>query len=97
MPTCFKMFKLLKKTILKLLLLMQSMTLKFILNCIWLDSYSLLNNCFFFLLHTGFVRVRLNQANQAKSVFLKKIEKRQAKSVFFFKNLRMSVFVSSNA
>ena len=39
----------------------------------------------------GFVRVRLNL------FFLKKFEKRQAKSVFLFKNLRMSVFVSSNA
>ena len=29
--------------------------------------------------------------NQAKSVFLKKVEKRQAKSVFLFRNLRMSV------
>ena len=36
-------------------------------------------------------------ARQAISVFLKKVEKRQAKSVFLFKNLRMSVFVSSNA
>ena len=43
---------------------------------------------------SGFVRVRLNQA---KSVFLKKVEKRQAKSVFLFKDLKMSVFVSSNA
>ena len=34
---------------------------------------------------------------QAKSVFLKKVEKRQAKLVFLFKNLRMSVFFSSNA
>ena len=33
--------------------------------------------------HAGFVRVRLNQA---KSVFLKKVEKRQAKSVFLFEN-----------
>ena len=31
---------------------------------------------------TGFVRVRLSQA---KSVFLKKVEKRQAKSVFYLK------------
>ena len=31
---------------------------------------------------TGFVRVKLNQA---KSVFLKKVEKRQAKSVFCLK------------
>ena len=44
--------------------------------------------------YAGFVRVRLSQA---KSVFLKKVEKRQAKSGFLFKNLRMSVFVSSNA
>ena len=36
-------------------------------------------------------------ARQAKSVFLKKFEKHQAKSVFLFENLRMSVFVSSNA
>ena len=43
---------------------------------------------------SGFVRVRLSQA---KSVFLKKVEKRQAKSVFMFKNLRILVFVSSNA
>ena len=47
-----------------------------------------------FSINTGFVRVRLSQA---KSVFLKKVEKCQAKSVFLFKNLRMSVFVSSNA
>ena len=46
------------------------------------------------VLQTGFVRVRLNQA---KSFFLIKIEKCQAKSVFLFKNLEMSVFVSSNA
>ena len=43
---------------------------------------------------SGFVRVRLNEA---KSVFMKKVEKRQAKSVFLFNNLRMSVVVSSNA
>ena len=43
---------------------------------------------------SGFVRFRLNQT---KSVFFQKVEKRQAKSVFLFKNLRMSVFVSSNA
>ena len=34
------------------------------------------------------MRVRLSQA---KSDFLKKVEKRQAKSIFLFKNLRMSV------
>ena len=34
---------------------------------------------------------------QAKSDFLKKVEKCQAESVFLFKNLRMSVFVISNA
>ena len=54
-----------------------------------IELMSFVNNYF-----TGFVRVRLSQA---KSVFLKKVEKRQAKSVFLFKNLRMSVFVSSNA
>ena len=43
---------------------------------------------------TPFCRVR---ACQAKSVFLTKVEKRQTKSVFLFKNLKMSVFVSSNA
>ena len=32
--------------------------------------------------HAGFVRVKLSQA---KSVFLKKVEKRQAKSVFLLK------------
>ena len=31
------------------------------------------------------------------TVFFFNVEKRQAKSVFMFKNLRMSVFVSSNA
>ena len=31
------------------------------------------------------------RARQAKSVFLKKVEKRQANSVFLFENLRMSV------
>ena len=36
----------------------------------------------------GFMHIRLSQA---KSVFLKKVQKRQAKSVFLFKNLRMSV------
>ena len=41
----------------------------------------------------GYSRVR---ARQAKSVFLKKVEKHQAKSVFLFKNLSMSGFVSSN-
>ena len=41
---------------------------------------------------SGFVRVRLYQF-----FFLKKVEKRQAKSVFWFKNLKMSFFVSSNA
>ena len=53
-----------------------------------IELMSFVNNYF-----TGFVRVRLSQA---KSVFLKKVQKRQAKSVFLFKNLRMSVFVSSN-
>ena len=37
------------------------------------------------------------RARQAKTVFLKKVEKCKAKSVFLFKSLRMSVFVSSNA
>ena len=37
--------------------------------------------------------IRVRQ-RQAKSDFLKKVEKRQAESVFLFKNLRMSVFVS---
>ena len=37
------------------------------------------------------------RACQAKSVFLKKVEKLPAKSVFLFKNLRMLVFVSSIA
>ena len=49
---------------------------------------------FFFQTCTGFVRVSLSQA---KSVFFLKVEKRQAKSVLLFKNLRMSVFVRSNA
>ena len=50
--------------------------------------------CKYQLILSGFVRVRLSQA---KSVFLKKVEKRQAKSVFLFKNLTMSVFLSTNA
>ena len=61
---------------------------------IFLNIVQLFTNNFKKKLLTGFVRVRLSQA---KSVFLKKVEKRQAKSVFLFKNLRMSVFVSSNA
>ena len=57
-------------------------------------NFDYLNFYMLFFIQTGFVRVRLSQA---KSVFLKKVEKRQAKSVFMFKNLRISVFVSSNA
>ena len=41
----------------------------------------------------GHIRV---PARQAKSIFLKKVEKLQAKSVFLFKNLRISILFSSN-
>ena len=61
---------------------------------IFLNIVQLFTNNFMKKLLTGFVRVRLSQA---KSVFLKKVEKGKAKLVFLFKILRMLVFVSSNA
>ena len=58
--------------------------------------YLMINTLLYLCYHpysSGKYRVR---AIQAKSNFIKKVEKRQAKSVFLFKNLRISVFLSSN-
>ena len=58
--------------------------------------YLMINTLLYLCYHpynSGKYRVR---ARQTKLNFMKKIEKRQAKSVFLFKNLRISVFLSSN-